>query len=101
VQIAEWQTGGFIASRTVADASFAKLREVSATITLPSQWARKFGATGATVSMSGRNLHTWTSFTSLDPETVWIGASRFQFDKTTQAFTPQLASFQTTITVTF
>lgn len=101
VKVAEWQTGGFIASTTVADAGFAKLREVSATVTLPGRWARAIGANGATVSFAGRNLHTWTNFTSLDPETVWIGASRFQFDKTTQAFTPQLASFQTTVSVTF
>ena len=100
--IAEYQSG-FIGSFVPANAAFAKLREVSATVTLPGTWARKFGARSGTISIAARNLHTWTSFTSLDPETMWIGtgASRFTFDKTNQAFMPQLASFTATANLRF
>jgi TonB-linked SusC/RagA family outer membrane protein len=45
---------------------FAKLREVSATVTVPQRYIRGFSA--ASITLSGRDLHTWTSFTGLDPE---------------------------------
>jgi hypothetical protein len=96
--IAEYQSG-FIGSFVPADAAFAKLREVSASLTLPTRWARALRAGSGTIALSARNLHTWTSFTSLDPESMWIGSgqSRFTFDHTTQAFMPQLASFTASI----
>ena len=46
--------------------NFAKLREVSATVTVPQRYIRGFSA--ASITLSGRDLHTWTSFTGLDPE---------------------------------
>ncbi|MBI4501178.1 MAG: TonB-dependent receptor [Gemmatimonadetes bacterium] len=100
--IAEYQSG-FIGSFVAANAAFAKLREVSASLVLPTSWAHRIGARSASISVAGRNLHTWTSFTSLDPETLWIGAgaSRFTFDKTVQAFVPQLASVTATMNLRF
>ena len=46
------------------DASFVKLREVSATYTFPDRWLR----TRTTFTLAGRELHTWTKFRGLDPE---------------------------------
>ncbi len=48
------------------DGSFAKLRELSATVTVPTRYIRGFSA--ASVTIAGRELHTWTNFTGLDPE---------------------------------
>ena len=61
------------------------------------------GAQSASIRVAGRNLHTWSNFTTLDPESMWIGsgASRFTFDKTVQAFVPQLASFTVTTNLRF
>ncbi len=50
------------------DGSFWKWREVTAAVTLPDRWARRVGARKATVSLSGRNLATWTKYTGFDPE---------------------------------
>ena len=47
-------------------ASFAKLRELSATYTLPENLLR--GITRASITLAGRELHTWTKYKGLDPE---------------------------------
>lgn len=54
----------------LSDAGFAKLREVSVNYTLPDRIARLVGATRGSVSLSGYNLATWTSFSGIDPETT-------------------------------
>jgi TonB-linked SusC/RagA family outer membrane protein len=49
-------------------ADFLKLREVSVTYSLPSALARRFGGSAMSLSLSGRNLKTWTNYMGLDPE---------------------------------
>ena len=86
----------------IEDASFFKLREISASYTLPDRWARAFGAQRAAVTVSGRNLHTWTSYTGLDPESQSSqggGSAALEFFD--QAVTPTLAQFVTTISLNF
>ena len=56
------------------DASFWKLREVSATLFLPDEWASAMRASRATVTVTGRNLKTWTDYTGMDPEINSAGA---------------------------
>jgi hypothetical protein len=74
------------------------LREVSASYTLPDRFARYTRAGRAVITMAGRNLHTWTSYTGLDPESRASIGTAAQFD---QAITPSVAQFITTITLTF
>jgi hypothetical protein len=51
------------------DATFVKWRELSVRFGLPEAWGARLGALrGATLSLSGRNLKTWTDYTGLDPE---------------------------------
>jgi TonB-linked SusC/RagA family outer membrane protein len=53
----------------IEDASYVKLREISLTWDVPTQFASRFGMTrGVNVTFAGRNLHTWTKYTGLDPE---------------------------------
>lgn len=47
------------------DASFVKLREISATYQLP-EWLS--GLSRASVTLAARNLHTWTNYRGVDPE---------------------------------
>jgi TonB-linked SusC/RagA family outer membrane protein len=47
---------------------FWKLREVSATLTLPDRAAHTIRARDASLSFQARNLHTWTAYTGTDPE---------------------------------
>jgi TonB-dependent SusC/RagA subfamily outer membrane receptor len=87
----------------IEDASFFKLREISASYTLPDRWAGTFGAQRATITVSGRNLHTWTSYGGLDPESQSSqgGGTAERLEFFDQAVTPTLAQFVTTISLTF
>jgi TonB-linked SusC/RagA family outer membrane protein len=69
----------------IQDASFVKLREVSATYTLPSRFLGIASPTSLT--LAGRELHTWTKYRGLDPE-----ISGFE-----QATTPPLRRFIVTL----
>jgi TonB-linked SusC/RagA family outer membrane protein len=51
------------------EADFVKWRELSLRIGLPEAWAARMPALrGAALSLSGRNLKTWTDYTGIDPE---------------------------------
>jgi hypothetical protein len=64
--------GGFI-----EDASFTKLREVALSLTLPPRFAGRVGAASAVLTLAGRNLHTWTNYSGLDPEVNAAAQSNF------------------------
>lgn len=49
-------------------ADFWKLREVSLTYTLPESIAASFGSSSAALTVTGRNLATWTDYSGMDPE---------------------------------
>lgn len=53
---------------------FWKLREVSVRVDVPSRYVSRFGATKASLTLTGRNLGTWTDYTGLDPEINWNGS---------------------------
>jgi hypothetical protein len=95
------QSGGAnYVSDLIKDASFVKLREVSVAYTLPQSFASAFRASGATISLAGRNLHTWTKYDGLDPEASFQGGSR-GFGQWEQDVTPQLMQFVTSIHLSF
>ena len=64
----------------VEDASFVKLREVSVRYRItgrPLSWFSRFGATGASISLIGRNLMTFTNYKGYDPE---VGGTLVRLD---------------------
>jgi TonB-linked SusC/RagA family outer membrane protein len=63
---------------------FWKLREVSATITLPQRLASSMRARDVSLLLAGRNLHTWTAYTGIDPESNY-GTGDVQTDFSTTA----------------
>jgi TonB-dependent SusC/RagA subfamily outer membrane receptor len=70
-RVAECQLGlDYIGTSRIQSTNFIKLRELSLTYELPAGFNRlAFGSTGATITLAGRNLHTWTKYDGLDPET--------------------------------
>jgi len=52
----------------IEDGTFVKLREVSLSKKFEGRWLRGVGAESVVLRLSGRNLHTWTSYRGLDPE---------------------------------
>lgn len=64
----------------VENAGFVKWRELSVSLDVPDRfvgYVRSAGVNGVSLTLAGRNLHTWTSYTGLDPEIVEAGASLF------------------------
>jgi TonB-linked SusC/RagA family outer membrane protein len=61
----------------VEDGTFWKLRELSLTAQAPSNWAQRVGVRDLALTISGRNLGTWTDYTGFDPEINFNGTSNF------------------------
>jgi len=99
--IAETQGGTAFVTNLIHDASFAKLREVALTYTLPPAWAGLVSASHASVTVAGRNLHTWTDWPGLEPEASFLGGTRGGYGQWEQNVMPQLATFITSINVGF
>jgi hypothetical protein len=61
----------------VEDASFWKLREVSLTVMAPKSMASRINASALSLTVAGRNLHTWTKYQGFDPELISAGGNNF------------------------
>lgn len=78
------------------DASFVKLREISATYTLPERWVKK----RASLTLAGRELKTWTDYRGIDPESNVNNASTTA-QTIDQATTPNLMRFIATFNISW
>jgi TonB-linked SusC/RagA family outer membrane protein len=74
--------------------SFAKLREVSVTYTVPERLLHGFSR--ASLTLAGRELHTWTRYKGIDPESQDNNGGSHD-----QAVIPPLTRILATINVTF
>jgi hypothetical protein len=95
IYLAEAQ-GGALALNTldqfIQDASFVKLREISATYILPPRFLHLAGPSSLT--FAARELHTWTKYPGIDPEgAITTGNPTSAVD---QAVTPPLTRFLVT-----
>ncbi len=78
---------------------FTRLREVSATFSLPRRFTSLGGIDVANVTLAGRNLATWTKYRGLDPEINQAAANGFsQAEFLTQ---PLLRQFSLRLDLTF
>jgi TonB-linked SusC/RagA family outer membrane protein len=59
----------------IEDASYVKLRDISVSYTLDQPWLQHLGFDTAELTLSGRNLKTWTDYRGLDPESNLTGQS--------------------------
>jgi hypothetical protein len=57
-----------VAEGFIYDAGYVKLREMRLGFDLPSRWAQRLNAQGINLSITGRNLFTWTDVPNVDPE---------------------------------
>ncbi|MFW6089353.1 MAG: SusC/RagA family TonB-linked outer membrane protein, partial [Gemmatimonadota bacterium] len=79
-QIAVWTS---LQTKThIVAADFIKLRELSATYTLPGEWVNRIGASSASFTLSGRNLWIWTKEYEdktdfVDPEVTFYSQASF------------------------
>jgi hypothetical protein len=61
----------------IEDGDFTRLREVSLALTAPRHLTSRLGMDGVTLTLSGRNLATWTRYTGFDPEINSGGQANF------------------------
>ncbi|MDQ6829008.1 MAG: SusC/RagA family TonB-linked outer membrane protein [Gemmatimonadota bacterium] len=81
----------------IQDASFVKLREVSATLTLPDRFARGFKH--ASFTLSARELGLWTNYRGPDPQVSSNNAS--SLGGIDQGLIPPLSRLTATLNLTF
>ena len=98
VLIAQYDSPNLLRNFGYQDASFAKLRELSLSYSLPSRLTGPLGANAGTLTLSGRNLHTWTKWGGVDPEAFFVVE---QFARTEQAQVPPLRQVLLSMNLTF
>src|SRR5207244_12254870 len=83
----------------IEDCGFVKLRQVAVTLYAPDQGTKRIGGTALSLTLSGRNLATWTNYTGFDPELNEAGQANFTAaDFLTQ---PPVRYFLARLNVTF
>ena len=97
-RIAMVRSNGTLSSFVINDASFAKLREISLQYQVPQSIMGRIGARAGSINVAARNLHTWTNYTGLDPENMFLEGGNVGLE---QSNLPQLANFVTTFRVSF
>ena len=94
--VAEFQSPNTLRSFVFSDASYAKVREVSVTWSLPARLIP--GTKRVSITVAGRNLLTFTGYSGLDPEAQFL---EFGYGVLEQDNLPNLRSFVANIMVTF
>lgn len=69
-----------VADPYVQDGDFLRLSEVALSFTIPDRYVARLGASGASLTFAGRNLHLWTKYPGPDPE-VHSNIITTQFDQ--------------------
>jgi TonB-linked SusC/RagA family outer membrane protein len=100
-QLAAYQTGAVFGAEYIRDSKFLRLREISASYSVPNQWIARTGASRATINLAARNIHTWSPWTGQDPEARFLSGARGGFGPLEQNHLPQLTSFVTSIHLSF
>jgi TonB-linked SusC/RagA family outer membrane protein len=100
--LAAQQAGTVYTYHLIRDASFARFRELSLTYTLPTALLGRVRASGASLTVAGRNLALWTNYTGLEPEASFNGGTRGgAFGQWEQNVLPQTRSVVATLNLTF
>ncbi|MEZ0607458.1 SusC/RagA family TonB-linked outer membrane protein [Fibrella sp. WM1] len=81
-------------TRTLEDASYLRLKQVTLNYEIPAAISRKIGASKARVYVQGANLVTWTNWTSYDPEFLNFGSGN-------SGLVPNSKTYQAGINLTF
>lgn len=100
VKIAQVRNSNLV-EHLIADASFTKWREFTVAYDIPDRFARMGNFDRATVSVSGRNLKTWTDYQGFEPEAMWLGGTRGGNVAWEQTTMPQLTSWILSFTLGF
>ena len=99
---ARYNSNSTIVDYLLTSANFAKWRELTFSYDLPTRYAQLArGVSRASLSVSGRNLKTWTSYTGFEPEAMFLGGSRGGNAAWEQTTLPPLTSWLVTLNLGF
>jgi hypothetical protein len=82
--LVQMQSNGTLRDFVINDSKYAKLREISLSYDVPENLASRVRAKGLSATISGRNLHTWTPYTGLDPESQFVSGTPIFTDQADQ-----------------
>ncbi len=85
----------------IQPAGFTKLRELSATLTIPSRYVSRAGFSSAALTVAGHNLKTWTKYKGYDPEVLGTVSSLFPFTTVDFLTQPPLRAWTARIDLNF
>ena len=97
LRVAQVQSNGTLTDMLVDNAGFAKWREFTVAYNIPDRFVRMANVGRASISVSGRNLHTWTKYKGFEPEAMFLGGSRGGNIPFEQTILPQLTSWLVTL----
>ena len=97
-ELVQMQTNGTLRDFVINESQYLKLREISLSYDVPEQFAGKVRAKTAGLTVSARNLHTWTPYTGLDPESYFVSGTPVNTD---QAHLPPLTSLIMTLRLSY
>jgi TonB-linked SusC/RagA family outer membrane protein len=98
LEVAATRAGVSIQGLFVEKADFAKLREVSLGYDVPEAYVSRIGARALTINLAMRNIHTWTNYSGIDPENLFLSGTTGFIE---QSNLPQLAQFVTSVNISF
>lgn len=101
VRVAEVNSNQQFIDFYITNDNFAKWRELTFSYDVPERYAHLINAGHATLSVSGRNLHTWTNYQGFEPEAMFLGGSRGGNASWEQTTLPQLTSWIFTVNLGF
>lgn len=101
IRTAQAQSNSTLVDFLITKSNFAKWRELSISYDVPDKYARLANASRATISLSGRNLKTWTSYQGFEPEAMFLGGARGGNAAWEQTTLPQLTSWMLTFNLGF
>ncbi|MDQ3949387.1 MAG: SusC/RagA family TonB-linked outer membrane protein [Gemmatimonadota bacterium] len=85
----------------ISDASFTKFREFTVSYAVPEGLSRRANVNRASISLSGRNLKTWTNYPGGEVETTYLYGPRGGHSAWDQTILPQLTQWLVTVNLGF
>jgi TonB-linked SusC/RagA family outer membrane protein len=85
----------------IQPAGFTKLRELSATINLPSRFASRANFSNVAFTIAGHNLKTWTKYKGYDPEVQGTSGTTANFTTVDFLTQPPLRTWTARLDFTF
>ena len=97
-ELVQMQSNGTLRDFVINDSEYLKLREISLSYDAPESLASRARAKQLGLTLSARNLHTWTPYTGLDPESEFVSGTPINVD---QAHLPQLTALVLTVRLSY